>query len=78
MERGVLIERVRAGLEVARAEGRIGGRRFKLSPTQQKELAEMYQSGMSIRELQERFQIHAPSIYRYLKKSNIMLRKDSK
>lgn len=78
MERGVLIERVRAGLEIARAEGRIGGRRFKLTPTQQKELTGMYQSGRSIRELQEHFQIHASSIYRYLKSNNIILRKDSK
>lgn len=78
MERGVLIERVRAGLEIARAEGRIGGRRFKLNMTQQKELAEMYQSGTPIRELQERFQIHAPSIYRYLKSNNVVLRKDCK
>lgn len=38
----------------------------------------MYQSGTSIRELQKRFQIHAPSIYRYLKSNNVVLRKDLK
>lgn len=34
MERELIVERTRAGLAVARAEGRIGGRRPKLSATQ--------------------------------------------
>lgn len=32
MERELIVERTRAGLAAARAEGRIGGRRPKLSP----------------------------------------------
>jgi DNA invertase Pin-like site-specific DNA recombinase len=37
-ERAMLRERTRTGLEAARQEGRVGGRRPKLSPQQQKEV----------------------------------------
>lgn len=33
LERNMIVERVNAGLESARARGRIGGRKFKLTPT---------------------------------------------
>lgn len=74
MERGVLVERVKAGLEVARAEGRVGGRRFKLEPERQKELADAYSSGVTLQELKKRFKINTPTIYRYLRANNVTLR----
>lgn len=38
-------ERTRAGLEQARSQGRVGGRRPKLSTQQQEEIREAVQSG---------------------------------
>ena len=44
-ERAMIRERTRAGLEAARAEGRIGGRRHKLSPVQQADIVDNVLSG---------------------------------
>ncbi|MBV5310113.1 recombinase family protein, partial [Chromatium okenii] len=44
-EREILRERTQAGLVAARKEGRIGGRRFKLTPLQQREVVAMVTSG---------------------------------
>src|SRR3989441_9966358 len=44
-ERAMLRERTKAGLESARREGRIGGRRAKLTPTQQKEVVRLVTKG---------------------------------
>jgi DNA invertase Pin-like site-specific DNA recombinase len=44
-ERAMIRERTAAGLAAARAEGRIGGRRRKLRPTQRREIAEAVTSG---------------------------------
>ncbi len=44
-ERAMIRERTSAGLAVARAEGRIGGRRKKLDPTKRREIAESVLSG---------------------------------
>src|ERR1700678_1570149 len=44
-ERAMIRERTSAGLAIARAEGRIGGRRPKLSPAQRADIAENIMSG---------------------------------
>ncbi len=44
-ERAMIRERTRAGLVAARARGRIGGRRPKLTPDQRAEVVEMVTSG---------------------------------
>ncbi len=44
-ERAMLRERTRSGLDAARREGRIGGRRPKLSPQQRKEITRMVSKG---------------------------------
>src|SRR5580693_5305208 len=44
-ERAMLRERTKAGLDSARREGRVGGRRPKLSPQQQSEIRKMVSKG---------------------------------
>jgi hypothetical protein len=44
-ERAMLRERTKAGLDAAREEGRIGGRRPKLSPQQQAKIRKMVTRG---------------------------------
>ena len=68
MEREILIERTKAGLEAARARGRVGGRPRK---NQKKvELAlQMYESGdYYIKQIEEATGVSKATIYRYLKK----------
>jgi len=45
LERAMIRERTSAGLVVARAEGRVGGRRKKLDATKRREIAESVVTG---------------------------------
>ena len=59
--------RTREGMAVARAKGRLRGKKPKLSDRQQKELRRMYDSGdYSISDLAELFAISRPTVYRTL------------
>ncbi|EAM0984064.1 recombinase family protein [Salmonella enterica] len=46
MERGLIVERTRAGLEAARARGRIGGRRPKLTSEQWAQAGRLIRAGI--------------------------------
>jgi len=49
-ERAMLRERTRTGLESARREGRVGGRRPKLTTQQQKEIVGLVSSGQKMQQ----------------------------
>jgi len=64
-ERSMLRERTIAGLEAARARGRIGGRRPKLDANQRKEAIEMVSSGRKTSaEVARLFKVHPSTISR--------------
>lgn len=66
-ERAMLRERTRAGLDAARREGRIGGRRPKLSPQQQKEVIRMVSHGeKTAADAARLFRIHPATVSRLL------------
>lgn len=66
-ERDLIRERTNAGLKAARARGRVGGRKAKLSPGKVKQLLKMYNSkDHTTRELRELFGISQPTLYRYI------------
>lgn len=68
-ERNLIVDRTKAGLEAARKRGIKGGRRHKLTPTQQKTLQAMYQSkNHTIKEICQTLGISKPTLYKYLKK----------
>jgi DNA invertase Pin-like site-specific DNA recombinase len=68
-ERNLIRERTKAGLEAARARGKLGGRKAKLNPTQTDALKMMYESKKySISEICSSFEISKPTLYRYLEK----------
>lgn len=50
-ERALIQERVKAGMAAARARGRVGGRRPKLSPAQQRQAQALARGGMYITEI---------------------------
>src|SRR6266536_3498236 len=69
-ERAMLRERTKAGLESARREGRVGGRRPKLSPQQQAEIRRMVSRGdMTAADAARLFRIHPATVCRLLARS---------
>lgn len=68
-ERAMLRERTKHGLESARKEGRIGGRRPKLTTRQQKEIISLITSGQrTAADAARLFQVHPSTISRLLSK----------
>jgi DNA invertase Pin-like site-specific DNA recombinase len=66
-ERAMLRERTKAGLETARQEGRIGGRRAKLSLQQQAEIRKMVTKGdKTAADAARLFKIHPATVSRLL------------
>jgi DNA invertase Pin-like site-specific DNA recombinase len=66
-ERAMLRERTKAGLDSARREGRIGGRRPKLSSEQQAEIVRMVSKGRkTAADAARLFQIHPATVSRLL------------
>src|SRR6202020_2152442 len=66
-ERAMLRERTKAGLESARQNGRVGGRRPKLSTQQQAEITRMVSRGdKSAADAARLFKIHPATVSRLL------------
>jgi DNA invertase Pin-like site-specific DNA recombinase len=64
--------RTREGMAVARAKGKLRGKKPKLSDRQQKELRRMYDTGdYSISDLADLFSISRPTVYRTLKRQPV-------
>jgi DNA invertase Pin-like site-specific DNA recombinase len=63
--------RTREGMAIARARGKLRGKKPKLSDRQQKELRRMYDTGnYSISDLAEVFSISRPTVYRTLNRQS--------
>ena len=66
-ERAMLRERTKAGLDAARQEGRVGGRRPKLSPQQQDEIRKMVaEGGKTAADAARLFKVHPATVSRLL------------
>jgi len=64
--------RTREGMAIAKAKGKLRGKRPKLSEKQQKELWRMHDTGeYSISDLAEVFSVSRPTVYRTLKRRKI-------
>ncbi len=67
-ERAMLRERTKAGLEAARREGRIGGRRPKLKPHQQAEIVKMLTKGTkTAADAARLFGVHPATVLRLMR-----------
>ena len=70
-ERNLIRERTSAGLAAARARGRLGGAKKKLSEKQSKHLIELYQSKKHpVKDICELFQISKPTLYKYVREAS--------
>lgn len=62
--------RTREGMKIARAKGKLRGKKPKLSYKQQRELCRMHGTGeYSISDLAERFSVSRPTVYRTLNRN---------
>ncbi|HHR4051009.1 TPA: recombinase family protein [Salmonella enterica] len=65
MERELIVERTKAGLAAARAQGRIGGRRPALSKEQAEQIARLLRQGYSRQKLAIIYDVSRSTIYKY-------------
>ena len=69
-EREMLRERTRAGLDAARQQGRIGGRRPKLNAHQQKEIVRLVTKGKkTAADAARLFKVHPATVSRLLQRN---------
>lgn len=72
LERNLIKERTKAGLDAARARGRTGGRKPCLNKKQIGMMLEIYNArSTSINEICEQFKISRKTFYRYIEKSKV-------
>jgi DNA invertase Pin-like site-specific DNA recombinase len=72
-ERAMLRERTKAGLDAARQEGRVGGRRPKLSNQQRSEIQKMVTKGdKSAADAARLFKVHPATVSRLLARASVM------
>ena len=63
-ERSLIVSRTKDGLAAARARGRVGGRKPKLSAKQRAEISRMYEVGdKTVQEIGELFGVSRPTVY---------------
>ena len=75
LERKLISERTKAGLERARRQGKKIGRQFRLSEKEQKELVRLYEEGVPIRRIARRFGVGRTTVYRYLWRAGVLSKK---
>jgi DNA invertase Pin-like site-specific DNA recombinase len=66
-EHDLIVERTVDGLAAARARGRKGGPKFKMTPTRIAQARSMYDAGQhTVQQIADTFGVSRPTIYRYL------------
>lgn len=70
LERDLIVARTKQGLAAAKAKGRLGGRKAKMSPQQMTEVRKFYEQGKPVTEIASLFNVSRASIYRVLEKVN--------
>ena len=70
MERELIVERTRAGLEVARQLGRTGGRKRQMTDSKIKAAKKLLSSGVPARDVASNLGVSVPTLYRWLPASN--------
>jgi DNA invertase Pin-like site-specific DNA recombinase len=66
MERELVAERTRAGLAVAKAQGRVGGRKRKMTKSKIESAKKLLASGMLPKDVARNLSISIPTLYRWI------------
>lgn len=70
-ERNVIRDRTRAGLDSARARGRVGGRPIRLDPSQKATLLTLYDAQRPIVEICQTMKVSKTTMYRYIRERSV-------
>jgi DNA invertase Pin-like site-specific DNA recombinase len=70
MERELLVERTKAGLETARQRGRLVGRKRRMTPSKIDSAKKLLESGMSPRDVAQNLGVSVPTLYRWVPASS--------
>jgi DNA invertase Pin-like site-specific DNA recombinase len=73
MERELLIERTKAGLEAARKRGRIGGRKRLMTANKVEAAKKLLQEGIPAKDVAENLGVSIPTLYRWCPASELDL-----
>lgn len=66
-EHDLIVERTKDGLAAARARGRKGGRKVKMTPTKVQQARKMYdEGGHTVQQIADTFGVSRPTVYRHL------------
>jgi DNA invertase Pin-like site-specific DNA recombinase len=72
MERELIIERTRAGLEAAKRQGRVGGRKRRMTEGKVKAARKLLSSGTPPRDVAQSLGVSVPTLYRWVPASTRM------
>lgn len=72
-EREIMRARTMDGLAAARARGKVGGRKPKMTPAKINTALSMYEKGLAITEISDAIGVSRPTIYRMLEKQQEMI-----
>lgn len=70
MERELIVERTKAGLEAARRLGRIGGRKRRMTESKVESARQLLVSGMPPKDVAKNLGVSVPTLYRWLPASS--------
>lgn len=72
MERELIVERTKAGLAAAKARGRLGGRRRKMTNGKIEAARRLLASGTSPKEVAENLGVSIPTLYRWIPAGDVV------
>ncbi len=70
MERELIVERTKAGLEAARRLGRVGGRKRRMTESKVESARQLLVSGMPPKDVAQNLGVSVPTLYRWLPASS--------
>jgi len=72
MERELILERTRAGMEAARSQGRVGGRKRQMTDGKIQAARKLLASGTPPHEVAHSLSVSIPTLYRWIPASSRM------
>lgn len=66
MERELIVERTRAGLEAARQRGRVGGRKRRMTESKIEAARKLFAGGTPPKDIAKNLSVSVPTLYRWL------------
>jgi DNA invertase Pin-like site-specific DNA recombinase len=71
MERELIVERTRAGLQAAKGCGRIGGRKRRMTGSKIESARKLLSSGVPTKDVARNFGVSVPTLYRWIPASSL-------